>query len=204
MVSSGIIYTDPARRGLIPVLKSVLPACCRSLFWEIGGVKNMNQEQLKKLLHYCPQTGLFTRLKNAGRHKAGVVVGGKPSSTLKYVTIYVANQRFLAQKLAWLYVYGELPSTDLDHINGIKTDNRIENLRQVTRAQNMQNVRFHKHNTSGHKGVSWIERLKKWRVYLVVQYKQINIGLFANFDDAVAAYRVAAAKYHTHNPAATK
>ena len=162
----------------------------------------MNQDQLKELLHYCPETGVFTRRTSCGRYRAGTTVGTKPSGTLKYVSIYVANQRFLAQRLAWLYVYGELPITDLDHINRVKTDNRIENLRQVTRSQNMQNVWLHKHNTSGHKGISWTARLKKWRVYVFLQRKQIHIGVFADFDDAVAAYRAAAAQHHTHNPAA--
>jgi hypothetical protein len=160
----------------------------------------MNQEQLKELLHYCPETGVFTRRKNFGRHKAGVIVGTKPGRTCKYVTIYAGGKRYVAQRLAWLYVHGQWPDDDLDHINRIKTDNRIANLRQVTRSQNMQNVLLHQHNTSGHKGVSWAEQLKKWRVYLYVQYKQIHIGVFANFDDAVAAYHVAATQYHTHNP----
>ncbi len=162
----------------------------------------MNQQQLKELLHYCPETGIFTRLQSMGRHKAGAVAGSKPGRTCKYVAIHLAGRRYVAQRLAWLYMYGEWPSGDLDHINRIKTDNRISNLRQVTRAQNMQNVLRHKHNTSGHKGINWIERLKKWRVYLFVQYKQIHVGVFSNFDDAVAAYRAAAAQYHTHNPAA--
>ena len=162
----------------------------------------MNQNELKELLHYCPETGVFTRRKTIGRHKAGAIAGAKPTGYLKYISIHVARQRFLAQRLAWLYVYGEWPSADIDHINRIKTDNRIENLRQVTRSQNMQNVWLHKHNTSGHKGISWVEKLKKWRVYLFVQRKQIYIGLFTDFDSAVAAYRAAATQHHTHNPAA--
>lgn len=104
----------------------------------------------------------------------------------------------MAHRLAWLYMYGELPSTDIDHINNKKDDNRIANLRLVTRKQNMQNVLKHKHNTSGFKGVSWHRHSNKWRAYIFSDYKQIYLGVFETKEAAARARQTAEKIYHSH------
>lgn len=147
-------------------------------------------EELKKQLHYCAETGDFTRLHTTGRHgchKAGVVAGTK---TGRYISIELDGRRYQAHRLAWLYVFGVWPK-ELDHINQNKRDNRICNLREVSRKENMQNVTLHKHNTSGVKGVAWHKQRNKWRAYIFVDYKQISLGVFDFFDDAVSARRTA-------------
>ena len=145
----------------------------------------MNQEQLKELLHYCPETGVFTRRKNFGRHKAGVIVGTKPNRTCKYVTIYAGGKRYVAQRLAWLYVHGQWPDDDLDHINRIKTDNRFCNLRAATPSENAQN---HPKLT---RGVSWNKREKKWGAYLRIRGKQLHLGWHKTYESALAARKQA-------------
>ena len=104
----------------------------------------------------------------------------------------------MAHRLAWFYVYGAWPNGDLDHINGDKLDNRIANLREATRKQNMQNVRQHKHNTSGVKGVAWHSQRNKWRAYIFVDYRQIHLGLFDTKEAAAAARMNAEEIYHSH------
>jgi hypothetical protein len=161
--------------------------------------KWITQSALVKATHYDPDTGIFVRRVNTGRHdrhKAGEVMGTK---TIKgYIMVGIVSRRYMAHRLAWLYVHGEWPDQDLDHINRDKSDNRIANLRPATRLQNMQNVEKHKHNTSGIKGVCWHSQRNKWRAQINVMYKQKYLGLFDNFDAAVKARAAAEILYHSH------
>jgi hypothetical protein len=155
------------------------------------------QARLKELFIYDPDSGVFTRRISTGRHdrhKAGKVAGTKGI----YWHMHVDGKRFVGHRLAWMYVYGEPPKEDLDHINQNKLDNRIENLREATRRQNMQNVTLHKHNSSGFKGVAWHSLRKKWRAYIFNGYKQTHLGLFETLDQAVQARKAAESQYHTH------
>ena len=159
----------------------------------------VTQERLRELFTYDAVTGVFTRRKAVGRHgchKVSTVAGTRQNHG--YIVITVDGRRYMAHRLAWLYQYGEWPTNDIDHINEIKDDNRIVNLREATRAQNMQNVRLHKHNTSGYKGVSWLSRRGKWRAYIFVNYKQQHIGLFNSADAAREARVNAEKQWHTH------
>ena len=157
------------------------------------------QERVKELFAYEAATGLFTRRKAIGRHgchKALTLAGTR--TPRGYILICVDGRRYMAHRLAWLYHYGEWPNGDLDHINEVKDDNRISNLREATRAQNMQNVRKHKHNTSGHKGVSWMPTRRKWRAYIFVNYSQKHIGLFNSLEEARDARVSAEMRLHSH------
>jgi hypothetical protein len=156
-------------------------------------------ERLRSLFNYDQHIGVFTRrvaVGRHGRHKALHKAGTKQN--FGYIVIAVDHRRYVAHRLAWLYVYGVWPSDDVDHINGDKSDNRIFNLRLATRAQNMQNVAKHKHNKSGAKGVSWMNTRSKWRAYIFVGYKQIHLGLFSSFNRAVEARKLAEQTYHSH------
>lgn len=87
-------------------------------------------------------------------------------------------------------------SKQVDHINGNPLDNRRSNLRPATNQQNNCNRGTQKNNTSGHKGVSWRQDAQKWRSRIKVNGSMVSLGYFVKFDDAVAAYREAAIKYH--------
>lgn len=152
----------------------------------------ITQQRLKQLFNYDETTGVFTRRVAVGRHgchKAGAIAGTKTSRG--YIVIGFDDQRCMAHRLAWLYVHGVLPTTDLDHINRNKSDNRISNLRLVNRSQNMHNVNLRKHNSSGYNGVSWHKPRKKWRAYIFIDYRQKHLGLFNTVEDAIAARKQA-------------
>lgn len=102
---------------------------------------------LLELFDYDKETGFFIRKVNRQRGRAGDIAG-----TLKegYIRIIINNERCLAHRLAWMYVYGEWPSGEIDHINRIRSDNRISNLRICTRQQNCNNTDLNSNNTSGH------------------------------------------------------
>lgn len=159
----------------------------------------ITHERLLKLFTYDEKSGVFTRRVATGRrgcHRAGELAGTIQNHG--YQVISIDKKRYMAHRLAWFYVRAVWPSGDLDHINGDKLDNRIANLREATRKQNMQNVRQHKHNTSGYKGVAWHSQRNKWRAYIFDSYRQIHLGLFDSREAAYAARLKAEKQYHTH------
>lgn len=159
-------------------------------------------ERVRSLLSYDEETGEFkwaTRCCN--RMKLGDKAGGVKSDG--YVVIRINGLKCMAHRVAWLYVYGEWPKHEIDHINLVRTDNRIKNLRPVTRGENEHNKYLRKDNTSGYKGVSWRAGFGKWVVQIQHQYKKIYLGSFALLEDAVATYENAAATLHTNSPYAT-
>jgi hypothetical protein len=113
----------------------------------------------------------------------------------------IDGKQYYLHRLAWLYVHDRWPQGVTDHINRVRTDNRIANLREVTRGQNNQNSRRRKDNTSGHPGVTWFKRTAQWRAYIQAGGKVHSLGYFTDLDAAVAARKAAEAAHHTHRPA---
>lgn len=160
----------------------------------------LTAERVRELFHYDPETGLFTRRvsRRAGT-KAGDIAGGiKPSG---YRVIWIGANH-MAHRLAWLYVHGVWPDGHIDHINQVKDDNRIANLRIATRSENMQNRRMYKNNASGFRGVYWLKKHKRWTAKIVANGKKSYLGFYLTPEEAYAAYCKAAAELHTCNPAA--
>ena len=118
----------------------------------------ITQKELKDLLHYDPETGVFTWLKSGKGRKAN---GETRGLTNGYFTIRINWRQYKAHRLAWLYVYGVWPKGQIDHINHNTTDNRIANLREVTNQENHRNMSLSKNNTSGVTGVYWGKQLEK-------------------------------------------
>jgi hypothetical protein len=151
----------------------------------------MNQERLKELLNYDPDTGdFFWKVNKSGHAKIGQKCSGKDIST-GYLKIGIDRKRYFAHRLVWLYVYGKFPDNDLDHINRVRTDNRLCNLRDATRAENLQ-------NKSNVKGVYWHKRAKKWSAQIKLNKKHYYLGLHGSFEEARQAYIAAALQLHTH------
>jgi hypothetical protein len=152
----------------------------------------ITQEQLKELLNYNPETGVFTWVSARGNLKAGSEAGTVDYQG--YIRISINNKRYRAHRLAWIYVYGEISVSEIDHINGNKQDNRILNLRLATRSQNEANKPRTRVNLSGYKGVSHT-RNNHWSAQIMVNKRFIHLGIYSTAEEASAAYRIAAYEY---------
>jgi len=115
-----------------------------------------------------------------------------------YAVGNIADKQLSAHRVAWALEYGEWPNGDIDHINGNRSDNRIENLRVVCKAENNRNMRKPKTNTSGVVGVSFDKKSKKWHSYIHVNNKRKTLGYFADFDGAVNARKCAEQELNYH------
>lgn len=158
---------------------------------------DLTAERLRHCLSYDPTTGEFTRLVDSYRGVAKA--GSKPGRLFKNGYIYIALdcKRYLAHRLAWLYVYGAWPAEQIDHINQVKTDNRIENLRAVTPRVNNENRRkAQSQNLVGLRGVSWHAHSKKWRSRITVRGVEYRLGLYDTAEDASEAYIRAKRQLH--------
>ena len=148
----------------------------------------LTQEEVKNLLSYDENTGVFTWRKQKGPVRAGSVAGYVNKKG--YMVVGIDGKSHRAHRLAWLYCYGELPSDDIDHINHDKLDNRISNLRVVTNSENHRNVKISSLNTSGYTGVSFCKNKGKWTVRISDGVKYLNLGYFTDKSDAVKARKL--------------
>lgn len=144
---------------------------------------SITYEQLVAKLKYDPDTGVFTRVSTG--YKAGTI------NSCGYVRIFFEKKAYLAHRLAVLYMTQKLPTTDVDHINGNRYDNRWKNLRVVDRTTNAQNrTKPNKNNRSGTIGVH--EQKGRWvaQIHTKATGKQY-LGMYATKDEAIAAYNKA-------------
>jgi hypothetical protein len=148
----------------------------------------ITQEQLKEILEYNPDTGVFTRTKTINnRAVLGSVAGYKTKDG--YNRIKINRKHYKTHRLAYLYMTGNFPKNSIDHINHIKDDNRWANLRDATNSQNQANRVKHKNNTSGYTGVHWCKRRKKWCARIRYMYSFVHIGYYTTPQEASEAYK---------------
>ena len=148
------------------------------------------REHLLAALHYAPETGTFTWLIGHGRGRTKGIGSVAGSLDWKgYRRIRIVRRAYRAHQLAWLYVYGQWPGMQIDHINRQKDDNRIENLRLVTPAQNKWNSAAPKTNRSGFKGV--FRRGDRWIASMCTGGKRKHLGVFQTAEAAHEAYAAA-------------
>lgn len=147
----------------------------------------ITQSELKEVLDYNPDTGLFTWIESNGCVKAGDIARYKHHTG--YINITITGKAYQAHRLAYLYMTGNFPKNSIDHINHVKDDNRWTNLRDATSSQNKSNIKKLKNNTSGYKGVSWDKRDKNWRAQIKHMNKNINIGSYTTPQEASEAYK---------------
>jgi hypothetical protein len=146
--------------------------------------RKLTQGKLKQLLQYDSETGLFSWLSKTGSVSAGATAGTPHKG---YLRIQVAGEMFRAHRLAFLYMTGSLPSAEVDHINGIKNDNRWGNLRLVDHLMNMQNqTRAHACNGCKTLGVS--KQRHKYRARIRVDGKNKSLGMFDTPEAAHLSY----------------
>lgn len=155
----------------------------------------ITQEELKQYLDYNKDTGMFTWIqKKAAWQKIGSVAGSLHHEG--YIVIGFNYKPYPAHRLAWLFVYGKFPEKELDHINRIRTDNRIVNLREVTTQQNQFNLTKRQRTTSNYIGVSWNTSRQRYIAQIQVNKQKVYLGLFDNELDAHKAYQDAKARLH--------
>ena len=162
----------------------------------------ITQENLKECLYYDVETGVFTRKKAQRQRFVGKKAGSLRSDG--YEAIKVLGHSFLSHRLAWFYVYGVWPENEIDHINHIRTDNRISNLRCVNKKQNAENRKLNKNTKTGFRGIGFSHTKGKFIARIRHNRKPIYLGSYDLIEDAIAAYREAASKLHTHNEVANE
>lgn len=139
------------------------------------------QQELQEILKYDKRSGVFTWLKCARHGFVGKVAGYK---SFDYHYIRIASKLYLAHRLAWLYVHGVWPPQQIDHINGVKDDNRISNLRLCSNSQNGINKALQSNNKSGCVGVSKHTVTGKFRARSKVDGREIHLGYFHTKEEA--------------------
>jgi hypothetical protein len=158
-------------------------------------------ERLKEVLHYEPETGVFTWIVSTGRRvKAGGIAGCTANERGAYV-IGVDGRNYLAHRLAHFYVVGRWPEGGLDHIDRNPSNNRIRNLRCVSNSENCQNKDKPSNNTSGYLGVCWCKAVQKWQAKIGMPIKRtLWLGNFDTIEEAVAARKAAELIYYPTKP----
>ena len=156
-------------------------------------LRNPTQTQIQDLLRY--ENGkLYWRKKVSRKINAGDEAGTF-RKTDGYRQIMIASQTYRTHRLVYLYHFGYMPEI-LDHVNQNPTDNRIENLRPATRAENAYNSKLRPDNTSGVKGVTWDKCKKKWVARVYANKTCVNLGRFVEMSDAILAVKAARRQYH--------
>jgi hypothetical protein len=162
-------------------------------------IDKISYDELRKLLSYNPETGEFTWLVNRGRGGFAVSAGSVAGSLCEsgYVRIKVAGVFVYAHCLAWLYMTGSRPPTEVDHVDTVRSNNRWTNLRLATDAQNSQNQRNPRSdNKSGFLGVSLHRQSGKYRATIGLDGKRHSLGLYVTPQEAHQAYVSAKRKLH--------
>jgi hypothetical protein len=156
-------------------------------------------EEVRALLDYDPETGLFRWLKTAGRGRAGEVAG--TLHRLGYTRIKIDGRFHLAHRLAYLWVRGTWPQHQIDHADGIRSNNALANLREATRAENNQNRAKQRRPTSSRfLGVCLDKAKGRWRAAISCNGKRQHLGYFATPEEAYTSYLAAKAQLHTAQP----
>ena len=154
----------------------------------------MHQETLHELMRLDSSTGHLYWRERPSRN----VDISKPAGCANprgYRRIVIKGRMHYAHRLVWLYVHGCWPKSQIDHINGVKLDNRLENLRDVTNHENQKNQTMYKTNTSGHVGVCWDKGRGNWNAQIQIDGKRKNLGRYVDLQDAIDV-RKAAEKQH--------
>ena len=152
----------------------------------------ISQQRLQEILNYDKDTGIFTwKIKYNKRMFIGDIAG---TISKGYIKIYIDYSQYKAHQLAWLYMYGEMPTNSIDHINGNNADNKLSNLRLADKFQNAANRTIMKNNTSGFKGVA--KSRKKWKAQINFKNETYKLGIFDTPELASLAYEKKAKELH--------
>jgi len=155
------------------------------------------RDLLDEIFIINPEEGTIIQKKQTSSR---VAVGGIPGKINHngYRVISINYHKYFAHRLMWFYAYGEWPADEIDHINHRPLDNRIANLRCTTQAENSRNSSLSKRNKTGHTGVSWHKRGKKWQAYVTFKGVRHYLGLFDDKQEAIKARQKKNEEYNFH------
>lgn len=158
---------------------------------------DLTLERLREVLHYDPETGIFTWLVRKALWMKGAGNEVTCRGNHGYIDVRVDGKRFLGHRLAWFYMTGKWPLGQIDHINGIRGDDRWKNLRDVSHSDNQQNRRLPARNnrSTGLLGVGFDKRYNKFRARIFYGGRCYGLGYYDTAEEAHAAY-VAAKRLH--------
>lgn len=155
---------------------------------------DLSHDRLIALLHYNPETGVFTnRVFRSANARSGEIAGTADKDG--YWQIQIDGKIYKSHRLAWFYVTGIPPTFDVDHKDTVKSNNSWGNLRPTTQFLNNGNCRKRKTNTSGFKGVTWDKSRNKWMAQIQVNKRFVYLGRFNDPAQAHEAYKAAAQKH---------
>jgi len=171
-------------------------------------------EQVAAVLHCEPVVGrlfwkcrpveMFTDGEHSAAHSAAkwnARYAGKEAFCSEkdgYRTGVIFKRKYRAHRVIWLFVHQKWPDFEIDHVNGVRHDNRLVNLREASRAENSKNLRVRDSNTSGVQGVSWNKDLNKWYAYIIVDGRTKYLGISDEFQVAVALRKNAEIEHGFH------
>ncbi len=156
----------------------------------------ITQKRLKELFDYNPEKGeMIRKVITTNCVKTGEITG--KANSHGYQRIQVDGVLYGLHRIVWRYFYGEIP-TEIDHIDGNRSNNKIKNLRNVTHKENGKNLCISKANKSGVTGVHFSKRDGKWLANIMAGGKTIHLGVYKNKSDAIAARKEGEAKHGFH------
>ena len=158
---------------------------------------NLSQEELKSQIHYCPDTGVFSRI--ARPRGSNAPMGPITTSVIKqgYLRIRVLSKKYMAHRLAFLYMTGDIPD-QVDHIDHNRSNNKWDNLTAATNASNSKNRTLRDTNNTGITGIIWSTSRNRYVVRITHMYKQYWLGQFKTLEEAIAARKAGDIKYGFH------
>ncbi len=158
----------------------------------------LTQDELRNKFTYNPETGIFLYIPAKRNNRKKMEAGFYCSSG--YLCIGIKGKYYKLHRLAFLYMNGKIPEKSVDHINGIRDDNRWENLREATSFENCQNIKLYSSNSTGFMGVTYYKNIKKFAAQIQFNKKNKYLGLFNTAEQAHAVYLEQKILLHTFNP----
>ena len=157
--------------------------------------RSVTQSDIKSKLSYDPITGLFRWINSKSTNIAnGSIAGSLNPNGYIYIGLY--RHKYRAHRLAWIYMTGKEPENQIDHINGVRSDNRFSNLRLASNLKNTRNRGINSNNKSGYRGVSWSSSANKWVAHGMAKGKRKNLGYFETAELASQAFEKYAKQNH--------
>jgi hypothetical protein len=162
-------------------------------------MKTLPVKLVRAILSYDPNTGILRWKKRKdipaiADRRVGKIAGSLDKDGYTHVEIY--DKRYPGHRIIWAIVTGRWPKKDIDHINGIRTDNRWNNLRLATRQQNLRNMKLRATNKSGFKWVSWCKATNSWKAQIRNGITNLHLGVFKTPEEAHAVARAKAEEFH--------